>query len=159
MQQQLLSITCEDNSGSSSESSAKPRKHGPKGPRGKVTHVWFHPVCGQIAYYEKSRHFIATCTAPGHTNCTLSRTAKAPKPDQLGRRPGQGRPVPRLAAWLDAAAKYSNKRRRKKHIPSLPDRRKKRDSFKTPSDETRKMLSYERDLRDGESDTEPEVVM
>ena len=71
---------------------AAPRRGG--GRTGQET-LRFAAPSGSIVWYAHSQDMTAFCSAPGHVECRKTRTARP------GIRPGQGRPLGFLMAWLE----------------------------------------------------------
>eukprot|EP00971_Amphidinium_carterae_P025321 499916-Amphidinium_carterae.2 len=107
---------------------------------------------GAIRFYLNKDELVAYCGQQGHGSCRLSRTCKQ---SSSSKRPGQGRPLGLLSAWLlreceDADAHKSFK-------PSLDERKLARGMLNLcPDSDT--LVSAERMVRDGEDD-EPDVLL
>ena len=103
---------------------------------------------GKLTWYRQG-YFTAMCDL--HHRCVMTRTSSA------GRRPGQGRPLGFLTAWLAAAATHHSKEEHflKDHYPTLAERQAARASLRD-RDGGADLLEQERPLRAGE-EKEPEV--
>ena len=64
--------------------------------------VYFEVPCGQIRYYVKTRRLVAHCHHAGHGHCRKEKLAFE------GARPGQGRPLGVIMAFLAAANDYED---------------------------------------------------
>ena len=74
-----------------------------KAPAGRVrSDLFLHVPGGKLTFYAKG-FFTASCEAPGHSKCILSRSSEA------GRKRAQGRPLGLLMAWLAAGAEHPTK--------------------------------------------------
>ena len=107
---------------------------------------------GYITFYVSGNFFTATCKAPGHGKCVLSRTA-AP-----GRRPGQGRRLGLLSAWLLQGEHVETKAAHwnKANWPTRAEREVAREQLAQTALGP-DLLEMERDL-EAEEPAEPEVV-
>ena len=95
------------------------------------------------------RQIYACCPNPAHGSCIKTKTCLR------GSRPGQGRPLGYLGAWILAGMNFENKRDHMKYQPSLEERRAARRTLAVVpmSDEP---FDFEAALEEGEA-SEPEV--
>ena len=126
------------------------------GRKGKAT-LEINVHGGTLKYYSNKRAIIAHCDRHGHHDCRLTRTLCAAK---AAGRPGQGRPIGLLCAWL-AAADHEDfdspqLHVRMKPLPEYEDRVLARAEFSTLSDAPG-WLALERPLA-AEEDDEPAFV-
>eukprot|EP00959_Pyramimonas_sp_CCMP1952_P305145 6385997-Pyramimonas_sp.AAC.1 len=109
---------------------------------------------GFISYY-RGGFFVAQCLRDGHHKCSMQRTAFPSEGAVAGVRAGQGRPLARLACWLDFNC--ANKAAHTPHQPSLAARQAKRAQLENGGPIAQRTLSFERAQRPGEP-SEPDFT-
>ena len=116
---------------------------------------------GKVVHYTKKGCFEARCPFHGF-RCRRTRTDRAPTGPARRTRPGAGRPVGELIAWVRDGA-WVPAADHLDHIPSKHDRRRARDDAKL-SEHGRALLAKERQQKEpdsedsvaGEPDSEPD---
>ena len=87
----------------------------------------FRTPLGDLVFYPQSKRVTAFCVNPAHKDCRRSRSIEA---SDNAWRPGQGRPIGHLMAWLRLGQAIDT---REAHVrfchPSLADRRSGRREF------------------------------
>jgi hypothetical protein len=122
--------------------------------RDRAAHVVFVDG-GRLAFYGGKQHnATAQCNNPSHGKCVLTRKMTS------GRKPGQGRPLGLLAAWLASGAEMSSK---EEHWalpawPTLAARKTARAALKAlDTPDVRGLLASERAQLSGE-ESEPDEI-
>ena len=110
---------------------------------------------GDIRYYRKGNHFVATCRCEKHqdqdVSCSRKRTANPPR-----NRSGQGRPLGLLAAWLEAGPQLDSQAA---HVHMQEDisfeQRKAARARLLALPNAQRLLEFEREQATWETDSEP----
>ena len=106
---------------------------------------------GSIKFYEWSGVFEATCTC-AHGLCRKTRTSKP------GAKPGQGRPLAFLAAWLYGGRDYPNKKARFEWKPDFASRMHARQGLLPLIPGADLRLQFEREPKPNEGDEPAKVA-
>lgn len=110
---------------------------------------------GRLVYYKTRQEFYAECPLRGtghQRNCRRSRTSRS---SENMRRPGQGRPLGLLLAWLESAEQHDTSDSHKVLFHTTHEDRKNARQFLKTLPGSDALFEYERHLEPGE-DSEPE---
>ena len=124
------------------------------GDRDVAQEVFYHPN-GKVSFYEKNGRFQCVCSK--HPSCQVTRTSRA-----NASRPGQGRPLGAMIAWLDLGSKPDIKTKSDHRSPWLwgglahSTRLEARRQLRATGGAS--IESCERPRATDEADSEPEVV-
>lgn len=137
------------------DGSQAPNGYRPLGVRGNASYAWFVTAHGKVTCYG-GKYLEAVCRFPGHGDCRVTRSCKAPTGARLISHRHQGRQAACLVAWLEvASAAHNSSSDHKKVMPAFPARRAVRDRLKNGGANALALLAGERDKFDFEPDSEP----
>ena len=105
---------------------------------------------GSIVWYAHSQDMTAFCSTPGHLECRKTRTARA------GIRPGQGRPLGFLMAWLEKGHEHADQQAHVHRCRVTHQERRDGRLLLMQQDGWQEIANKERPQRGDEREEEPE---